>query len=293
MSKPVLILDCNYVAHRMFHSMGEAMYGEAVIYGFLRDIAILQEEFNSGLIVFAWDVGYGKRRDLFPDYKANRRKDEYTEEEQMAYKDLTTQMRKLREQYLRELGYRNVFFQDGYEADDIIGSVVLHSIKEREAIIVSADQDLWQLLRVNVSCYNPVLKHLLTRDGFVSKWGIEPELWSHVKAIAGCRTDNIPGLTRIGEITAANWYRGKLKPASVAYKKINEDGIEVHNRNIRLTRLPFEGTETFKLKEDELSVDRWNELADRLDMESLKDFVPGVPRGVKQKKKKRSVGFGF
>ena len=293
MNNPVLIFDCPYMIYRSFYSVGEVLGGEATIYGFLRDVAVLQEEFNSTQMVFTWDVGYGKRRDLFSDYKANRRKDEYTEEEQETYKDVTTQMRKLREQYLRKLGYRNVFFQDGYEADDIIGSVVLHSIKEREAIIVSADQDLWQLLRVNVSCYNPVTKKLLTRKLFMDKWGIEPELWSHVKAIAGCRTDNIPGLIGIGEVMAAKWYQGKLKPTSVAHKKISGDGIEVHNRNIRLTRLPFEGTETFKLKEDELSVDRWNELADRLDMESLKDFVPGVPRGVKQKKKKRSVGFGF
>jgi 5'-3' exonuclease len=120
-----------------------------------------------------------------------------------------------------------------------------------------------------------------------------------VKALAGCSTDGVPGIKGIGETTAVKWFRSQLKPESVAYRKINTEGIDIHNRNIQLVRLPFAGTEAFKLREDETSFERWKTLADKLGMRSIRELAPGMPRGVAgkgavvQQKVKSAVGFGF
>jgi 5'-3' exonuclease len=138
---------------------------------------------------------------------------------------------------------------------------------------------------------------LIDRESFIRKWEIEPCLWASVKALAGCSSDDVPGLKGIGELTAAKWFQSKLKPESVAYRKINTEGIEVYNRNIKLVRLPFEGTEVFKLKPDEATMEKWNALADRLGMKSLKDQAPGMPKGIRRsgdpEPKRKQVGFGF
>lgn len=304
-TKPWLLLDCNYLAHRSFHSLGDTLtFNEtptAVIYGFLRDVTILMEEFSTDRVVFAWDFGYGKRLELLPGYKSSRERSHQndTEEEKQSRSNFQYQVRKLRELYLRNLGFRNVYFQEGYEADDIIASIVRNTLTPDDtAIIVSTDKDLWQLINVNVCCYNPHTRRLLDRDEFMKKWGIEPALWANVKALAGCATDDVPGIRGVGDLTAVKWFRSQLKPDSVAFRKINGEGIAIHNRNIKLVRLPFEGCEKFELVEDCVTPERWREVADRLGMQSLRDIVPGMPRGVRKaqslgEKKKSSTGFGF
>lgn len=303
MTKPWLLLDCPYLAHRAYHALGDVLsFREeptVVIYGIMRDISILMEEFLTDRVVFAFDFGYGKRQELLPTYKCSREKahENDSEEEQQSRRAFRHQIRRLRELYLPKLGFRNVFSQEGYEADDVIASIVKRTLKEDdEAIIVGTDQDLWQLINPNVSCYNPKTRRIIDVDAFVKQWGIEPALWANVKALAGCTTDDVPGLRGVGEITAVKWFRGSLKPDSVIYRRINTEGMEVHNRNIKLVRLPFEGTERFALAKDEVTPERWQAVADKLGIQSLRDAIPGLPKGVKPRgeiKHRNAVGFGF
>ena len=296
-TKTWLLIDAPYIAHRVYHAFGDSLTFDdqptAVVYGFLQDVLRLQAEFDTDRIVFAFDHGRGKRRELLPTYKACREKahENDTDEEKRSRQNFQLQVRRLREQYLHQLGFRNVFAQEGYEADDVIASVARNSLgDDGTAVIVSSDQDLWQCINANVSCYNPHTKQLTDVKVFTERWGIDPSIWSSVKALAGCSGDDVPGLKGIGELTAAKYYRGQLKPESAAHKKIVGEGVDVYARNIKLVRLPFAGTEVFKLREDEVTAERWAELADRLGMKSLRDVAPGMPRGVR---KKPSVGFGF
>lgn len=296
MNEPWLLLDCNFLCYRAYHAIGDRLTfmdePTSVVYGFLKDAAALMDEFQTRRVVFAFDRGCGKRRQIDPEYKAGRDQAhaDDTEEEQRERREFLFQVRRLRQLYLPKLGYRNVFSEEGYEADDVIASVVEWSLGEEDsAVIVSSDQDLWQLVRERVVCYNPRTRRVVDRDGFVAKWGIEPPLWAHVKALAGCPGDGVVGLRGIGEVTAAKWFRAVLKPTTEAYRKINE-GLHVHNRNLPLVRLPFDGCPVFKLREDEVTPERWQELAERLGMRSLRDAVPGMPRGVKRNKGR---GFGL
>lgn len=299
----VLLLDCPYLCHKAWHALGDSLTFDdqptAAIYGFLQDVLRLQAEFDTKRIAFAFDAGLGPRLELLPTYKSSRQKahENDTEEEQQSRKNFYLQIRRLREQYLSQAGFRNVLWQDGREADDVIASVCRCSLKDDDtAVIVSSDHDLWQCIDDRVSVWNPQTKQLLDRAAFLARWEIEPCLWSSVKALAGCTADDVPGLRGVGEVTAAKYYKGKLKHESAAFKKITGEGIDVYNRNIKLVRLPFEGTERFELREDEATMEKWNELADRLGMRSLRDQAPGMPRGVRRSSdpvKKRTVGFGF
>src|SRR5262245_23520886 len=75
MTVPWLVLDCDYLCHRAFHAMGRLSHEGSltgVVYGFLRDVKNLQEQFDSSRLVFCFDCRKSLRNELYPDYKRGR-----------------------------------------------------------------------------------------------------------------------------------------------------------------------------------------------------------------------------
>jgi len=121
-----------------------------------------------------------------------------------------------------------------------------------------------------VSMWNPQKKQAITAESFGREWGIDPTMWADVKAIAGCSTDNVQGVKGVGEKTAVKFLTGGLGPDTKAFDRITSiDGNDVWERNLHLTRLPFKGTKRFKLVDDCLTQEKWNELMERLGMKTL------------------------
>lgn len=266
-----LVLDCSYLCHRTMHVFGPAAASldNGILFGFLRDVVFLQKQFNPQGIVFAFDSRDSKRKAVDSAYKRRRKKTDLSEEEKLVWNDFYGQVRELRRDVLPALGFQNVLVQKGYEADDIVASVVLDSMPSYDtAIIVSSDQDLYQLLSSRVSIWNPHQKRMFTKDWFMQTWQLQPPNWAQVKAIAGCSGDDVEGIKGIGEKTAALWVRGVLKPQSAAYKKIS-DQIAVLTKNLPLVSLPFEGCRTFDLQADSISSKTWDQTVVSLGMESL------------------------
>jgi len=254
--KTWLFLDVNYLAHRAFYSTGHLTYKEiktGVIYGVLRDILNLQELHCTNRVAFCFDSKASKRKALYPAYKGTRatKYKEMEKDEKRTWDEFREQIQLMRREYLPSLGYQNVFCQKGYEADDLIASLCLNLEPEAHAIIVSADSDLLQCLTDRVSMWNPVKSQMMTSGAFRKKYGVDPIQWSQVKAIAGCKSDDIKGIHGVGDKTACGWLRGKVKAGSKTYQKIS-DGLAVHNQNIGLTRLPFPGTKPMTLVRDKL-----------------------------------------
>lgn len=256
--------------HRAWHTTGQLASG--ALYGFFRDIRDLQDLFDADKIVFAFDHGYTYRLELLPTYKQSRREPKVppTEEEIAARQELSRQIGLLRDKYLPALGYRNVLHQRGYEADDMIAAACIHRPPHTEMVIVSSDGDLLQLLDGTVYIYNPHQKKLITQKSFVAQWGIDPVMWASVKALAGCSSDDIPGIDGIGETYASRYFAGKLKKESKAYAKI-QAGLDVYNRNIQLTRLPAPGVEVPTWKDDDATQARWDAVTEQLGFKSLRD----------------------
>ena len=265
-----LIIDGNFLAYRAFYTVGHLTHMDestGMAYGFLREVNLLKDRFDTDRVFFCFDYGGpGKRRELSDVYK-NKQK-EYTEEETETHKNFRSQLKRFRTKILPALGYRNVFVQRGYEADDIIGAL-MDRFDPEHTVIVSADKDLWQLMRENVCCYDPREKKITTAKSFYKEWGIPPEMWPHVLALAGCDTDNVIGVKGVGLKTAAKFFQGKLKLESQTYKRIKSD-LKIHNDNLPLVRLPFPGTSTPRLREDELTKEKWDAVMDELGFKTMR-----------------------
>lgn len=290
-----LVIDAHYLCHRAFYTMGELSFGEiktGVIYGFLRTISDLKDSFGTDKVVFCFDSKGSKRKELFKPYKERRHTKELTPEEQKAVAEFRKQISKLRDQYLPAIGYRNVFHVDGLESDDLIASVVRNSIGENDdAVIISADRDLWQLLDERVIMHNPDKRQTVTAASFSKEHGIPPAWWGRVLSLAGCKTDEVPGIPGIGKKTALSYLKGALKPTSKKYADIKSDaGRKVVKRNKRLVILPFDGTPEFSLQKDALSMEGWQAVCAELGLKSIRDRGPFSTR---EQRKQRPGGFGF
>jgi 5'-3' exonuclease len=85
---------------------------------------------------------------------------------------------------------------------------------------------------------------MITFNSFVKEWGIYPEDWAYVKAIAGCSSDNVQGVYGVGDPTAAKYLSKKMKVTSKKYQDIERALIDgLLSINLPLVRLPFEGIE--------------------------------------------------
>ena len=293
--KKWLVLDCNYLCHRAKHSTGGLSFNNTptgVIYGFLKSVSHFQEFFNTPYVAFCWDSKTSKREEIFSAYKANRKtKYKHMDEETIRFeRKFRWQMKMLRKRYLPTIGYSNSFIQRGYEADDIIASICFNLSMLDEIIIISSDQDLYQLISSHTSLYNPVKGKILTLQGFKKKYGIEHHEWRLVKAIAGCSTDGIPGVQGVGEKTAIKYVKEEGEKTSKIYQRITSiDNIKTFKRNLRLVVLPFKGTNIFRLQEDYITQKGWDYVIEELGMKSLRDKAPIFKR--ERKRKDQTAGW--
>ncbi len=288
MNRTFLLIDANYLCYRARYSMPQdlsyAGQPTAILYAFLKEITALQNQFQTSHILFCFDSHNSKRREIYPDYKANRHKKELTEEELKFEIAFRNQIAKLRKEYLPEIGWRNIYQVKGYESDDLLAMLAYlialkskyKSLKnEDKIVIVTSDHDLYQCIRHNITIYNPKERKELTLQGFKQQFGIMPMKWDQVKAIAGCATDNIKGVKGVGEITALKYVRGELKEKSKAYQAIiSKEGQEIIARNKMLVSLPMFRTPVLKVRKDELSIEGWNSVVTKLGFQSMKNEDP-------------------
>lgn len=264
-SKTWLILDCNYLMYRAYFTTGQLTQG--AIYGFLRDVKLLQQDLGTTDIMFCWDLGEPLRRRIYPQYKLKRTS--LPSEDRL---ELHDQMDALRRRILPSLGFRNIFAAEGYEADDLIASMV-DSPEVQSSIIVSADKDLYQLLDRDTMIWNIRTGRPYTEEYFKKEYGISVRNWAYIKAIAGCPTDNVKGVKGVGEKTAAKYLMRKATTRATA---AIESARYKWGKNIRLVKLPYPGTPVFLLQEDDVNPKRWREVTTKLGMPSISDYTPPV-----------------
>lgn len=267
-----ILIDSPGLCHAAKHVMGDLTMEEkrvGVIFGFLNQILKLAKDLESHKLVFLWDSRYSLRKVIFPGYKSSRtnnKSDEDKKLDEIAFQ----QFDELRDKILPEIGFKNVFQKVGVEADDLIASIVSNRENE-DFIIVSTDNDLLQILGPNTFLFSPRTKKLYTIEDFKFNYpGLHPKDWAVVKAIAGCKSDSIPGITGVGESTAVKYLQRKLLPKHTVYQKIMSlEGQEIINRNKKLTYLPFEGTPNLDIVPDQLVMDNLFEICTRLKFRSL------------------------
>lgn len=273
MKQTLLILDVSFLCHRAFHVFKDkniSHEGQAtdILFGVLRDIITFQEEFGTKLIAFCFDSKSSLRKLYNPTYKSNRTIDEELPEgEQEVRSEYRRQVKLLKTKYLPEAGFKNIFFQSGYEADDAICSVVSNMPKNYHAIVVSSDRDLFQLIDKRVSVYNPITKKMMTRKAFRDKYGIGPTQYADVLALAGCKTDTVTGIKGVGIKTAVKFLTGNLNRGKV-FLRITKNN-KIWRKNLPLVKLPYAGCKIFEIVEDSVTSAKWNSVIEALGIKSL------------------------
>lgn len=249
-----LLIDSNYLGYEAIYTTGEMSYRgkpTGVIYGFLNRIIHLGCFFKTNRFVFCWDSKTSKRKNRHGFYKEKRRKD-LSEKEKKRLKDAYIQFAKLRRDILPQIGFGNVIAKKGYESDDVIANIALRKTGG-DYIIISSDEDLYQLIRHHVRLYNPRKNKMMTIRRFQDKYGIHPSGWWRVKAIAGCKSDSVPGVYGVGEERALKYLRKELSPSTKAYRDIETMG-SLFDRNKWLVKLPMEGMKRISLHKDKFSL---------------------------------------
>ena len=255
--KPFLVVDSNYIAHRIMYKMGSFSYQEkltGVIFGFLRTISELYDRFSPKDMIFCWDSTKSWRKIAFPEYKANRNKD-YSEEELKVRNAAYYQFNELQDDILPRIGFANIFSQPGVEADDLIAKVVLNQTYDKY-IIISSDNDLYQLLAL-ADIFLVDKKILFTKKDFDELYGIPPAAWLNVKALTGDASDNIPGVKGVGIKTAIKYLKNRFNINADLRKEIENQTDQI-TLNTQLMRIPHRRTlpiqinkSTFNLSEFE------------------------------------------
>jgi 5'-3' exonuclease len=230
--------------------------------------------------VFCFDQPPLLRRTLCPGYKTSRETSqaEKPQEIQDAIAEMKRQTSRLRDLYLPGMGYLNIRSAPGYEADDHIAAWVEAMPREEDAVIVSSDGDMFQLLGPRVVIWNPNKNSVTTRDMFVARYGIEPSQWADAKAIAGCTTDDVPGVPGVGEKTACKFLAGQLKPGGKIYENIVSTTSTIWKPNLALVRLPYAGTPTPVAMQDQYEEYKWDRVVRKLGMDTLVGPWRAMPR---------------
>lgn len=166
-------------------------------YGFTSVLLSLLEQEEPEYLAVSFDVGKTFRDDLYPDYKATREK---------MPDDLRLQIERIRE-VVASFGIP-VLEAEGYEADDVLGTVSQLASKEGvKTIILTGDRDLLQLATKDVVIRLSGQKLSEAVDygpkEVEAKYGLKPEQLIDHKALVGDKSDNIPGVAGVGEKTAA------------------------------------------------------------------------------------------
>ncbi len=203
MAEKIMIIDGNSIVNRAFYGVplltdAQGRYTNGV-YGFLNILFKLLDEEQPKYWAVAFDLHAPTfRHKTYAEYKGTRKG---------MPEELREQMPLLKE-VLRVM-HIPIFEQEGYEADDILGT--LSAMAEREGIrpvIVSGDRDLLQIASETVKVRIPKTKggRTETEDYYAAdvmeKYGVTPLEFIDVKALMGDASDNIPGVPGIGEKTA-------------------------------------------------------------------------------------------
>jgi len=264
--KNMLVFDCNGICWGAYHALPNLSHKEqctAIIYGFLNTLFHIQKSEMADTLVFVWDdtAPYCKRTEYYPEYKIKRKntRKEMTKPEKEEFARIVKQFSQLKDEILPELGFSNIFSQEGYEGDDIIASIVRSNPKARIKLICR-DGDLLQMINSRVTMFDWQQNLLMNEEYVFSTYGVYPDRWADVKSLAGCPTDEIPGLPSIGYGRAATYLNGKMKPTSTFYSTI-VNGKETIEFTRKLVTLPFDGVSTFTLHEDTCKVNKLKRVA--------------------------------
>ena len=251
MHKRLVIVDGNALIHRAYHALPKltTKKGQVVnaVYGSLLAFFKVIKDFNPDFICACFDVPAPTfRHKEFKQYKAHRVK---------TPEDLVGQISKTKK--VLQVFSVPIFEQEGYEADDLIGTIANKSqnsnvkiqnhisnlksdeTKNLEIIILTGDLDLLQLVNKNTKAciFKKGIKHTVLYDEnkVQERYGLSPALLSDYKALVGDASDNIPGVPGVGPKTATMLLK-EFGTLENLYEKLKiENSLEIENCKLKIS----------------------------------------------------------
>ena len=198
----LFLIDGNSLAYRAFFALPESIATHDgrptnAIYGLASMFAKMLIDHDPSAVVVCWDAGWSGRELTYEPYKSERKPRPDLLKEQWPH------LIPLAEAF----GFTNIKV-DGYEADDVIASLVKRAREQKiPVMVVSGDRDVYQLVedgvRVMTTSRGVTDTKIYDRDGVVERYGVPPELVTDLIGLKGDTSDNIPGVPGIGDKTAA------------------------------------------------------------------------------------------
>ena len=207
MADELLLIDGNSMAYRAFFALPESIATSTgmptnAIFGLASMLVKLLTEFGPKPTIVVWDGGYTGRKELYPEYKAQR----------SSRPDLLKEQWPHLEPLIDAFGYTNLRVE-GYEADDVIASIasVAHTAGGDGAalpvLVLTGDRDAFQLVDATTRILAPgrgiTDTKLYDVQGVIDRYGITPDQVPDFIGLKGDTSDNIPGVPGIGDKTAA------------------------------------------------------------------------------------------
>ncbi|MDO9410364.1 DNA polymerase I [Patulibacter sp.] len=239
----LLLIDGNSLAYRAFFALPESIAtstGEPTnaIFGFASMLVKLYQDLGPVPTAVVWDAGMSGRKEVYPEYKAQRAKKP----------DLLRQQWPFLSEISAAFGYANVK-SEGWEADDVIGTLAVHA-RERKlrTVIVTGDRDQFQLIDegdlVGVMATARGITEVKVYDhqAVIDRYGLPPALIPDFYGLKGDTSDNIPGVPGIGDKTAAQLLQqfGDLETVLASVDQISgakrKQNLIDHAENARISR---------------------------------------------------------
>jgi DNA polymerase I len=244
MADDLFLIDGNSLVYRAFFALPESIATSDgrptnAIFGFASMLVKIITDYGIKPTVVVWDAGSSGRKEVYAEYKAQR----------ATRPDLLGEQWPAFEPLVEAFGYRNIRVE-GYEADDVIATLVEHAKQAApplDVMVVTGDRDAYQLVddghvRIMTTSRGITDTRVYDREGVIDRYGIPPELVPDFIGLKGDTSDNIPGVPGIGDKTAAQLLNefGSLEAVLENVDKISgkkrQENLREHAEDARISK---------------------------------------------------------
>lgn len=303
MNDKLIIIDTFYFLHRAFHSFSKDLLNSEglhtnICYGFSRALLDSISEFNPSHIVCGWESEDlpSFRKTLFADYQKTRVPME--PEDEKIFSEQIPWIVKIIEAF-------NIprVTSNGFEGDDVIGTVATLASKDISVIIISSDQDMLQLINDKINVFRPARPPFISKQLFgisevKEKYGFLPPQMIDYKALRGDPSDCIPGVLGVGDKTAKsliakygsleNIYQNLEEISASVRKKLEMDKDQAYlSRQLAtiITNIPLE----FNLSSAVVHDFEESKVRDIFEELGFKSLIPRLEKFIRMKNVKEHL----
>ena len=230
LKKDTIIVDSSNLLHRAVWIAENVRNNVNPSYIFLTSIKKYVDMFQCKNVISVWDkrlvrgIKNYRRLAKTTEYKGTRDADK--NEKVFKHEDLTTEL-------LWSVGVKNMY-PGILEADDVI--YWLSKNTPGKKVVVSVDQDMLQLIDSNTDVYSPIKDVIITSENFKDQTGVEITNFIKFKSLVGDKSDNIPGVPRVGKKTAIKLIESH-KTDDQLFEKLGEENTNLYSNNYKLIDL--------------------------------------------------------